>query len=81
MCVYIPVCVYVRGRGKVVITTVSARLVKKHCENYFFLSQPAYTCSKLTIETLEQSAKYVHVYIYINSRVLLNSFIFRKRSK
>ena len=52
-------CICVRGRGKGVITTVIAGLDERHCGNYFFLPQSAYTCSKLTMETLEQFVKYV----------------------
>ena len=31
----------------------------KKCENTLLQTQPAITCSKLTIETLEQGVKYV----------------------
>ena len=34
--------------------------IEKCCQDYFLvIPQPAFTCSKLTIETLEPSVKYV----------------------
>ena len=32
---------------------------QQRCVHFWYTSQPAFTCSKLTIETLEQGVKYV----------------------
>ena len=50
---------------KAYILTIQENLIEKFKENSSFqcfktlLSQPAFTCSKLTMEALEQGVKYV----------------------
>ena len=31
------------------------------------ITQPAFTCTKLTIETLEQGVKYVHMFLFFDA--------------
>ena len=44
--------------GKIVPVEITVRLLEKVCE--FIQTQSAFTCSKSTIETLEQGVKYVN---------------------
>ena len=49
-------------KTKIIVSSGLGALIENHLQIIFLVkvnTQPAITCSKLTIETLEQSVKYV----------------------
>ena len=47
------------GKNFLLMNQISKRNINSNIQFYLGVTQPAFTCSKLTIETLEQGVKYV----------------------